>query len=114
MARLYADQNFPARVVELLRNLTHDVITAKEAGNAGVEMSDEDVLAFAHSHSRAILTVNRSDFVKLHDLEMPHSGIIICAEDMDREKMARQINESIFWVSTLRGNLIKVKSYFVA
>lgn len=114
MTRLYADQNFPARVVELLRNLTHDVLTAKEAGNVGVGMSDEDILAFAHSHHRAILTINRRDFVKLHDLEMPHSGIIICAENTDREKMARQINESIFWVSSLSGNLIRVKYYFAA
>ncbi|WP_445305545.1 DUF5615 family PIN-like protein [Microcoleus sp. herbarium2] len=34
MARFYTDENFPLAVVELLRALGHDVLTAREAGNA--------------------------------------------------------------------------------
>lgn len=30
MARLYSDENFPLPVVELLRGLGHDVLTARE------------------------------------------------------------------------------------
>jgi hypothetical protein len=45
--------------VELLRNLGHDVLTVQEAGNANQRIPDEQVLAFAVSQERAILTINR-------------------------------------------------------
>ena len=47
MARLYADEQFPLPVVELLRTLGHDLLTVQAAGNAG--FSDPEVLAFAVS-----------------------------------------------------------------
>jgi len=59
MARFYADEQFPLPVVELLRNLGHDVLTVQEAGNANQRIPDEQVLAFAVSQERAILTINR-------------------------------------------------------
>ena len=68
MARLYADEQYPKRVVELLRNLGHDVLTVQEAGNANQKIPDEKVLAFALSIDRAILTLNRSHFIRLHTL----------------------------------------------
>lgn len=36
MARLYADEQFPRQVVELLRGLDHNILTVQEAGNAGL------------------------------------------------------------------------------
>jgi predicted nuclease of predicted toxin-antitoxin system len=57
MARFYADEQFPLPVVELLRNLGHDVLTVQEAGNANQRIPDEQVLAFAVSQERAILTI---------------------------------------------------------
>jgi predicted nuclease of predicted toxin-antitoxin system len=45
VASLYADEQFPRKVSELLRTLGHDVLTVQEAGNTG--SSDPDVLAFA-------------------------------------------------------------------
>jgi len=59
MARLYADEQFPRQVVQNLRSLGHDVQTVQEAGNAG--LSDEDVLAFAISDNRAVLTESIQD-----------------------------------------------------
>jgi predicted nuclease of predicted toxin-antitoxin system len=59
MARLYADENFPLPVVEELRKLGHDVLTAHEAGNTGKQLPDEDVLAFAVKEERLLLTLNR-------------------------------------------------------
>lgn len=32
MARLYADEQFPQKVSELLRKMGHDVLTVQEAG----------------------------------------------------------------------------------
>jgi len=40
-----------------LRNLGHDVLTVQEAGNANQRIPDEQVLAFAVSQERAILTI---------------------------------------------------------
>jgi hypothetical protein len=40
MARFYADKQFPLQVVELLRNLGHDVLTVQEAGNANQRIPD--------------------------------------------------------------------------
>ena len=107
MAHLYADEQFPRQVVELLRSLGHDVLTVQEAGNAG--LADEEVLAFATSENRAVLTLDRRDFKRLHRLQEPHhDGIIICTDDRDREKMAANINEAITAVETLTGKLIQV------
>ena len=108
MARMYADETFPARVLKLLRDLSHDVLTAKEAGKAGMGMSDEEILAFANSNNRAVLTLDRANFIQLHDAQPMHSGIICCRVDMDRERMASRINEAILWVPMLNGELVRV------
>ena len=66
MARLYANENFPMPVVEELRRLGHNVLTIQEAGKGGQSVSDEEVIAFASSDSRALLTLNRKHFIHLH------------------------------------------------
>lgn len=45
IARLYADENFDEPVVEELRRLGYDVLTAQEAGQR--KQPDPAVLAFA-------------------------------------------------------------------
>jgi predicted nuclease of predicted toxin-antitoxin system len=108
MARLYADEQFPKRVVEYLRALGHDVLTVQEAGKANLKIPDEEVLAFAVNDERAVLTLNRDDFFRLHRLQPDHCGIIACKDDVDRERMARRINEAIASEETLRGKVIRV------
>lgn len=68
MARLYADEQFPYQVVEYLRDLGHDVLTVQEAGNANLKIPDDEVLAFASSNERVILTLNRRDFCRLRKI----------------------------------------------
>ena len=108
MVRIYADEQFPRIVSELLRTMGHDVLTVQEAGNANLGIPDEDVLAFAISANRAILTLNRSDFIRLHRLQPNHAGIIVCTNDPDRPRLATRINEAISPEETLRGKLIRV------
>ncbi|MBD1807454.1 DUF5615 family PIN-like protein [Microcoleus sp. FACHB-SPT15] len=108
MARLYADEHFPRIVSELLRNMGHDVLTVQEAGNANLGIPDEEVLAFAVTHDRAVVTINRFDFVRLHQLHPNHSGIIVCSNDLDRNRMAVRLNEAISAEETLTGKLIRV------
>ncbi|MEG4228611.1 DUF5615 family PIN-like protein [Microcoleus sp. N9_B2] len=108
MARIYADEQYPLPVVEFLRPLGHDVLTVQEAGNAGLGIPDEDVLAFAVSNERAVLTLNRGDFIRLHRSQPDHTGIIICTQDSNWERQATRINEAISVEETLSGKLIRV------
>ena len=66
MALLYANENFPIQVVQALRALGHDVLTSAEAGNANQSIPDDSVLAFAAQNQRALLTLNKRDFIRLH------------------------------------------------
>jgi predicted nuclease of predicted toxin-antitoxin system len=78
MARLYADEQYPYPVVEFLRALGHDVLTVQEAGRANQGIPDPEVLSFATSSNRAVITQNRKDFVRLHRIQPDHAGIIAC------------------------------------
>ena len=62
-----------------LRALGHDVLTTQEAGNAGQTIPDHDVLDFATRDGRAVLTLNRRDFIRLHKRGMASapSGSIV-------------------------------------
>lgn len=91
MAWLYANENFPFPVVEELRRLGHDVLTIHETGKAGQLLSDESVLAFASAEERAVLTLNRKHFIRLHSVQREHAGIIVCTFDPDFVDQARRI-----------------------
>ena len=105
---LYADENFPLRVVEELRRLGHDVLTALEDGKANQSITDQELLARATKLGRAVLTLNRRDFKRLHVRLPNHSGIIICTEDPDRFGQAQRVAESIAELGELRGQLVRV------
>ncbi|BAZ82146.1 DUF5615 family PIN-like protein [Sphaerospermopsis kisseleviana CS-549] len=108
MVRLYADEQFPRVVSELLRNFGHDVLTVQEAGKANQSIPDEEVLNFAIQEERAILTLNRYDFIRLHRLQPNHSGIIVCTNDSDRNRMSQRLHEAISQAGNLAGKLIRV------
>ncbi|MUG99277.1 hypothetical protein F7734_46110 [Scytonema sp. UIC 10036] len=104
----YADENFPFPIVEFLRNFGHDVLTARDAGNANLKIPDENVLAFATTVERTVLTRNRRDFIKLHGLQPEHAGIIVCTSDSDFENQAIRIHEAVSRQEDLKGKLIRV------
>lgn len=108
MARLYTDEQFPRSVSELLRNMGHDVLTVQEAGNANLGIPDEDVLAFAIEDNRAVVTLDRQDFIRLHYDSCEHCGIIVCTNDTDRLRMANRLNEALLSQEPLAGKLIRV------
>ncbi|NEQ38542.1 MAG: hypothetical protein F6K40_20620 [Okeania sp. SIO3I5] len=74
MARLYADEQYPLPVVEWLRTFGHDVLTVQEAGKAEQKIPDEEVLAFAIANKRAVLTLNRRDFVRTKAMRTQKPG----------------------------------------
>ena len=108
MARLYADENFPYPVVGGLRKSGHDVLTIQEDGKANRSFSDEDVLSVASADSRALLTINRKHFVRMHMESSRHFGIIVCTFDLDFESQASRIHEIIEAYDSLEGELIRV------
>jgi hypothetical protein len=107
MARLYADEQFPRPVVEVLRQLGHDVLTVQETEQTGA--ADSDVLAFAIAQQRVVVTLNRRDFVALHQMKPDHTGIMVCSEDRDFVGLAERINRAIAGVDGLQGMLIRVR-----
>ena len=108
MARLYADEHFPYPVVELLRGLGHDVLTVQDAGNAGLKISDDEVLAFATRENRAVLTLNRQDFKRLHRVQLDHGGIINCSNERNWAALANRIDAAIAEAEPLAGKLVRV------
>ena len=108
MARLYSNENFPFPVVEELRRLGHDVFTVLETGHAGQAWPDEQVLAFATSEQRTLLTMNRKHFFRLHQLEPAHSGIIACTFDANFASLAARIHAAVSSPSSLNGQLLRI------
>jgi hypothetical protein len=108
VAAFYADENFPLPVVEALRRLGHDVVTAVEAGQANLGIPDDGVLAFATQTQRVVLTVNRWDFVALHSRRPDHAGIVVCSQDDDAPRQASAIDAAVRACACLPGSLLRV------
>jgi hypothetical protein len=108
VARLYANENFPFPVVEELRRLGHDVLTVQETGKAGQRWRDDEVLAFAAAEQRCVLTINRRHFVRLHNMQPAHAGIIACTMDADFIGQAARIDSQIQSHPFLAGQLLRV------
>ncbi len=108
MALLYADEDFPFPVVERLRQLGHDVVTALEAGQANQSIADADQLVFATALGRAILTRNRKDYIPLHRHSAHHAGIISITDDSDFDGQAGRIDQALAGHSTLVNQHVRV------
>jgi hypothetical protein len=108
VARLYSNENFPLSVVEELRRLGHDVLTIQDTGKAGQSVEDDVVLDYAVADDRAVLTMNRKHFIRLHAEKPDHHGIIACTVDGDFAGQAGRIHAAIGTAGDLRGKLLRV------
>jgi len=108
VARLYANENFPLPVVEELRRLGHEVVTIQETGKAEQRTSDEDVLQLAVADERAVLTLNRKHFIRLHREQPGHAGIIVCTFDPDFARQAAGIHDAVEATPDLHGQLVRI------
>jgi hypothetical protein len=106
VAALYSNENFPLQVVEALRALGHDVLTSQDAGQANQRVSDDQVLAYATAQGRALLTLNRRDFIRLHESQPVHAGLIVCTQDPDAPGQAERIHLAIQAQTSLAGQLL--------
>ena len=83
--KLLLDEDSQGNVlVRLLRDVGHDVQTVASAGMAG--QADPAVLAYAKVAGRVLLTRNGRDFLRLHQADSDHAGILIEYQDMDPSK----------------------------
>ena len=83
LLQFYSNENFPIVMVNLLRAAGHDVLNSYEAGQANQRIPDNQVLRYATSIHRILITENRQDFIDLHGVTLDHPGIIIFKSDRD-------------------------------
>jgi predicted nuclease of predicted toxin-antitoxin system len=107
MTAIYANENFPLPVVEELRRLGYDVLTSRDAGNAGRAVPDDEVLAFAVAQGRALVTINRKHFIRLHRESPSHAGIIVCTYDPDFVGQAARVAAALTAQLDLAGLLLR-------
>lgn len=108
MALFYTNENFPIKVAQYLREMGHDVLTSHEAGKANQRIPDADVLVYATETKRILLTLNRRDFITLHDQSAQHTGIIVCTQNPDLRQQAEQIDKAVGEVKSMTGILLRV------
>ena len=107
--RFYANENFPEPAVSALRALGHDVLTTRDAGNANRAIADPDVLTYATTNKRILVTLNRRNFIRLHEQSQEHGGIVVCHEDLDFARLARRVHEATSAVQVLERQLVSVR-----
>jgi hypothetical protein len=108
LKNLYADENFPLPVVTALRRFGHDVLTAREDTRADQRIPDSEVLLRATELGRAVVTHNRSDFLRIHRSLPGHAGIIICTEDLNFAALAERIHAAISTTPDLTSQLLRI------
>jgi hypothetical protein len=108
VAQLYSNEKFPLPVVMALRQLGHEVLTSFESGKANQAIPDADVLTFATSQNRVLLTLNRKHFIGLHNKNSDHAGIVVCTFDPDSNALAARIHDALAKQPQMVGQLIRI------
>ncbi|MGF1568672.1 MAG: DUF5615 family PIN-like protein [Nodosilinea sp.] len=108
MVRLYADEQFPLPVVQRLRRLGYDILTAQESGQANQKIPDDQVLSFAAANKRAVITQNRRNFIRLHQQCPAHTGIVVCSKNLDWDAFAAAIHRELTGYESFAGELIRI------
>ena len=112
MATLYTNENFPFPAAEELRRLGHDVMTVQESGLGGQSVPDRTVLRFAIDQGRCLITLNRRHFVKLHEENPGHPGIIVCTTDSNFVALATRIDATVRGNPSVAGKLMRVNRQY--
>ncbi len=107
MASFYTNENYPVEIARYLRKMGHDVLTSYEAGKANQRIPDNEVLGFASQSGRSMLTLNRRDFIAIHEKTAEHAGIIVCTHNPNAREQAEQIDALVQEMGNLAGKLIR-------
>jgi hypothetical protein len=66
------------------------------------------VLTFAAAQGRAVLTLNRRHFRRLHRSSPTHPGILVCTHDSDSVRLAARIHEALAASPVLDNQLVRI------
>jgi predicted nuclease of predicted toxin-antitoxin system len=109
VARFYSNENIALPVVTELRRLGHDVLTSFDAERANSAVPDPEVLAFAASEERILLSHNRRDFLRLHRRRTsPHGDMVLCTVDVDFLSLALRIHDAVTAKGDIQDAVIRV------
>jgi hypothetical protein len=109
VARFYSNENIAIQVVTALRRLGHDVLTSFDAGKTNRAVPDVEVLAFAASEDRILLSHNRRHFLRIHQHRTEdHSGVVLCTFDSDFTRQVQRIHEAVAAEREMKDLLIRV------
>ncbi len=93
--KFYFGENVPRAIATFLQKRRVDVLTAEQAGNAG--LTDHEQLAFAARTRRCLVTFNARHFKVLGDAailrQQPHAGILLIPASF-RGNEIRRIGEA--------------------
>lgn len=113
--RLLLDEHFSFRIAEQLRKRGFDVLAVAERAELR-QMSDEDLLRWAHTDERTVVTENVQDFLPIHGEFLTHgeahSGIVLTSP----HKFSRSTAGTGTLVTALakllqeRGNEVRLQS----
>jgi uncharacterized protein with PIN domain len=97
--RLYIDEDVFGNLARALRRHGYDAESCQEAGRAAQEIPDEEQLAYATLHGRAILSFNRTDFLALDArwkrAGLQHLGIVISVQVRDFGEFQRRVERHL-------------------
>lgn len=109
---LLADEDVQAhRLVSLLREAGHDVLTVNDADLRGE--TDEAVMQRAIADDRVLLTRNPPDFLELHLANPEHPGIFAVYQDNDPAKNMSWVG-IVEAIANVESSEVAVRGQFIA
>lgn len=110
--KLLVDEDSQAkRLVNLLRQAGHDVLTINEAGLAGED--DAIVLDYARQERRLLLTQNCKDFEVLHQENLNHPGILGIYRERQYSKNMN-FQEIVKAIANLEAAMMPLANQFIS
>jgi predicted nuclease of predicted toxin-antitoxin system len=95
------------RVMRVPLTLGHDVVPSVEAGQENRRVLDAEVLKFAASMGRILITQDRRDFRRLRDAgSISPRGMLLCTVDADFAGQARRIHEAVARYGGTAANVV--------
>jgi hypothetical protein len=102
--RLFTDEHIDPRLAQALTRRGLDVLSCQVAGRASQRISDEDQLAYATAHERALLTFNTVDFILLDvawkQAGRRHAGIIVSPEIRSLTELVQRVERHLLMVQS--------------
>lgn len=108
MTLLFADENITPTIVQGLRDRGVDIMTTTEAGIDNQKTSDPEILRYAGTLGRAVITFNRKDFKQLHEEGEPHAGILLLKQNTPIPLLIEKIADLALSSSDLGGALHRI------